>query len=208
MSSSSLIGLITPSKTKVNQEQVEFDVYDPWTGIFKYNAEMPSSIYETQFPNGIEDHALVFLAGTLHDRPIMQDFLGTINESDSLFKVYEFKEVPGVPILPTGFQEHVANSYGALVLTTGAAEEGIYNLHSGGTTFEVVTEEDDMYGDEEDDVGRQEDWFATAGGTQEEEQEDWLTEASGTQIEHKHEIHLTQEEAAGTVCDEQQQPSQ
>jgi hypothetical protein len=43
----------------------------------------------------------------------------------------------------------------------------------GRATFEVAREEDD--------VGQQEDLFAT-GGTQEEEQE-WLVEASGTQVE-------------------------
>jgi hypothetical protein len=217
MSCTSLVGLITSQKTNRTQEQVEFDVYDPWTGVFKYNAQMSLALYDSQFPNGVENPALVFLGGTMHDRPIMQDFLGTVNESDSLFKVYECKLLPCVPNLPAGFEEHVANSYGELILTTGAAEEGTYYLRSSGATFEAARNEDvggevEELEEVEEDQERPEDWFAqeedawvAAGGATEEEQEDWLAEPS-SQIELQ-ERSVCSEEEHVSVAREQQQPT-
>jgi hypothetical protein len=156
LSTLTMLGLIAFGR--VEGEEIHVDVYDPWTGIFTYNATVPKTQWDAVLPNGLQEPALVYMAGILSDRPIMQDFLGTVNESDALLQVLQFNVVPATPHLPEGFLYISSTSRGPIVLETVMPEEGVYHIHlGGGADFEPthVQETEEFEWPDEAEVGGQ-----------------------------------------------------
>jgi hypothetical protein len=169
MNACTIVGIILPRLVEEDGEYYMFEIYDVCDGHFVYKAKVARGSYEAEQSKmrlGLPRYVMV--SGVLRDVPMMQDFLGMVNEARQVLEAWQICILPSDISIPENSVDIVAPTVAPLEFSPGPME-GYYIIRMNpdgpastfqarepaATTMEDV--EEDNYADEAmDDMDEQE----------------------------------------------------